>query len=87
MRLDVQVDTKRLLTVDQGPASSVIEVLDALRITSLDKLVHDCVTTVADCEAKMMHTIAVFLDEFVIGAWVVVKNLMKLDDESLGRHD
>ena len=76
MRLDIQVDAQGLFAVDDCPASAVIEMFDTFRVAALDKFVHYSVAAVADGETEVVHSVSVFFDELVVGARIIVDDLV-----------
>lgn len=61
--------------------------LYALLISAVYELIHYGVAAFANGKAQVVYTIAMLLDKFVVGVWIVIHHLMQLDDEALWRHD
>ena len=47
----------------------------------------DCIAPVAHGEAQMMDSVAVLVDELLVGTWIVVEDLVQLDHKPLRCHD
>lgn len=56
--------------------------LYTLLIATINQFVHHRITSVTDSKSQMMHAIAMLLDELIVGARIIVYNLVELDESA-----
>ena len=85
--LDVQIDAQCRLRVDDRPAASRVDVLYAFLVATLHELIDNSIAAISDGKAQVVDTIAVLVDELLVGTWIVVEDLVQLDHKPLRSYD
>lgn len=86
-RLNIQVHAQRLFTINNRPTSTRIKMFHTFLIATIYEFINNSITSVTYCETKMMYPIAMFLNKLILGARIIVNDLMQFDDESLRCHN